>query len=616
MGVGPSATLLAVWWAAASGSALPVLSSDRNERCALLSWATGQARCAITASPLDATSESSLDLRARARWMVLTARSPALPRSSTLSVRLGDDELDAQLAMWLAFLSRPPEPLELTALLPEGTRRVVGLSAQGVLVSLPDRAALSPGDAASRARGAYAPDVLSAAMALTGFLAAGTAWYLLNTELTRVDKEYPLSLDTLRKKLVSLEALRFDDNVLYLNTPGHPFAGAGYYLAARTHQLDWPAAFASALVASAAWELVAEYQEVLSINDLINTPLGGLAIGEPIYQLGRFFRKSADTTLHRVLADLFALPSSLSPLWPRPDGTVRWLDERGYTADTAHELSGTIGILGSQVTGAPRALFGSIGLETLLLRRTDLAQPGAALELFLGPTLTTLGAGASFGARGLATLSLRSEATFAGLLYRRQRATPGGPEGLVGLVGLSALFEHDERLFVRPLEQRGLVGAPGLVATLRARWRGVSLDLDGHLHPVFAAIRSRAFDLHAVEQSTLLLPPPLPAHGYYFALGVRRAVTARLSYRGAELGGSGQWLSVDAAENVLPGRESVARLWDARSAGAIWYEQPLPLARTSLRLSLLWSTREGALEGRAVEPERETRASAELLHTL
>lgn len=80
----------------------------------------------------------------------------------------------------------------------------------------------------------------------------------------------------------------FDADDFGTNMVGHPTAGTVYYLIARGNRVSIPEAFAWSFGASLAWELV-EFKEAVSINDVVMTPVGGLALGEAFSQLSAWF---------------------------------------------------------------------------------------------------------------------------------------------------------------------------------------------------------------------------------------------------------------------------------------------------------------------------------------
>ena len=78
------------------------------------------------------------------------------------------------------------------------------------------------------------------------------------------------------------------------------------------------ASIAGTFVTSAIWEYLAEFKELISLNDLVVNTVSGVAIGEPFYQLGEMLLRSAPSPLTRGLAAL------LSPVATFND----WLDGR------------------------------------------------------------------------------------------------------------------------------------------------------------------------------------------------------------------------------------------------------------------------------------------------
>jgi len=91
-----------------------------------------------------------------------------------------------------------------------------------------------------------------------------------------------------RRRFFTFEAWMFDSNAFSLNWT-HSLAGVLYYQFGRTNNLSWPQSFLFSLGGSLWWEYVAEWREIISLNDNIMTSAGGFAAGEAWYQLGKFF---------------------------------------------------------------------------------------------------------------------------------------------------------------------------------------------------------------------------------------------------------------------------------------------------------------------------------------
>lgn len=112
--------------------------------------------------------------------------------------------------------------------------------------------------------------------------------YWINYAKYIEDWQFHLSWKDQKTRFFSFEHVRFDSNNFSLNWT-HGFAGVLYYSTARTNNLSWPQSFLFSLTGSLWWEYVAEWREVISVNDVIITSVGGYAAGEPWYQLGKYF---------------------------------------------------------------------------------------------------------------------------------------------------------------------------------------------------------------------------------------------------------------------------------------------------------------------------------------
>ncbi|MFU8807264.1 MAG: DUF3943 domain-containing protein, partial [Bradymonadaceae bacterium] len=99
-----------------------------------------------------------------------------------------------------------------------------------------------------------------ASLELVGALGLGTAWYWSNTDLNSLDWDYTLTFESQRRRHMNLSGWRFDDNVLPLNSPGHPLAGGSFYALARANNLSMPASFVAAMLTGMAWEILVEYK--------------------------------------------------------------------------------------------------------------------------------------------------------------------------------------------------------------------------------------------------------------------------------------------------------------------------------------------------------------------
>jgi hypothetical protein len=94
-----------------------------------------------------------------------------------------------------------------------------------------------------------------------------------------------------------------------VNQVGHPYQGSNYFNAARANGLSfWESAGLTAF-GSATWEFFGETNRA-SVNDLINTTLGGIAMGEMFHRTAWLVRDTRATGRRHVLKEIAAMAST------------------------------------------------------------------------------------------------------------------------------------------------------------------------------------------------------------------------------------------------------------------------------------------------------------------
>jgi hypothetical protein len=97
----------------------------------------------------------------------------------------------------------------------------------------------------------------------------------------------------------------WDNNPWGVNQIGHPYQGSNYFTSARAHGLTFWESTPVAAFGSATWEFLAENNRA-SLNDLINTTLGGIALGEVMHRVGWLIRDPTATGGSRRWKELLA----------------------------------------------------------------------------------------------------------------------------------------------------------------------------------------------------------------------------------------------------------------------------------------------------------------------
>jgi hypothetical protein len=90
-----------------------------------------------------------------------------------------------------------------------------------------------------------------------------------------------------------------------VNQIGHPYQGSNYYNAGRANGLSFYESAAMTAFGSATWEYFGETNHA-SLNDLINTTLGGIAIGEVLHRAAWLIRDPRASGRGRVMREIGA----------------------------------------------------------------------------------------------------------------------------------------------------------------------------------------------------------------------------------------------------------------------------------------------------------------------
>ena len=98
----------------------------------------------------------------------------------------------------------------------------------------------------------------------------------------------------------------FDTNKFDTNNFYHPWNGALFYSAGRSNGLGFWGSASFAVAGSFLWECCGETLP-MSVNDLVSTSLGGVAMGEMTHRLGSVLLDNRDTGATRVLREVGVL---------------------------------------------------------------------------------------------------------------------------------------------------------------------------------------------------------------------------------------------------------------------------------------------------------------------
>jgi len=107
------------------------------------------------------------------------------------------------------------------------------------------------------------------------------------------------------------QGMVWDLNDFAVNQIGHPYQGSNYFDAARANGLNFYESSALAAFGSATWEFFGE-TNYASLNDFINTTLGGISLGEMLHRAGWLIRNPRATGKRRLWSEIGA--AAVDPL--------------------------------------------------------------------------------------------------------------------------------------------------------------------------------------------------------------------------------------------------------------------------------------------------------------
>jgi hypothetical protein len=386
---------------------------------------------------------------------------------------------------------------------------------------------------------------LRAVLEHQGLFVLGFLWYVTTTDI-RHDWDLGYRWGSFRDKLTGA-AIELDTNKFGTNFIGHPLGGTGYYHAARSNGLSIAESFGFAVGGSLLWEYFGEVTEIISANDMVVTPFGGMAIGEPTTQLAAFFDRSSPALGHRVLSTIFAPVRAVNraldaePLDPRPP-----FDKNGFPQAEWHEFRAFALAMATRQTRTdrttPSPAFGSVGVElsTRLARLPSYDGVGRASLGFGDANLSHLDLRIAAADHGLTDFVLESGFVLGGYYYRRAHRSADG--SLVGggfALGIATSFLYSQHDYdadrTRPKDRISRVTPLGLLfdhrgalGPLRVSGRlDLGLDLGG-VQP-YALPNGVALDAPGDYE------PVTRIHGYYHAIGAHFFSGLELGYESLSL---------------------------------------------------------------------------------
>jgi hypothetical protein len=280
-------------------------------------------------------------------------------------------------------------------------------------------------------------------------LGIGYAQYATN-KANEADWDVGTDWPGFRSKLLFSSA-SFDDNRFDTNWLTHPLAGFLYYGAARSNRLGILPSFLIAFASSGIWELVGEVREQIAINDVIATPVAGVALGETSLQIGNLLHRSRDTTVSGVLGWVFApFKSAHDALDDVDPERADAFDDVGLAADVWHRFRAGTALGVTAQEGGRTELDARASLDSRIVALPDYGSAGRHALVFDSGEVTSLRLQAAHSPSRWVDLGVAAHVLPFGAYWQDVRPdNAGGLDGSSVIVGLDVGAEYSRHDYDR-----------------------------------------------------------------------------------------------------------------------------------------------------------------------
>ena len=441
------------------------------------------------------------------------------------------------------------------------------------------------------------PHYLRLALEELALLGAGLGQYWYERDQNSRDWQFNYDWASFRARLDGT-AYAFDTNGFDTNFLFHPVAGTLYYVTARSNRFGPFESLAIAFGTSAVWEFFGEFQEKISVNDVIVTPMAGMAWGETLTQLGAYFLRQCPSTSNQILGATLA---PFTALHDAADGAKR-LTVCDGEPPSAHRFR--IQLQGGETWSeghSPYALLRA-GLATEITHLPGFARLGTEWATFADGNVSRLGFSTSFSgvhSFSVSDLSFLTQTVVAGLHYRNNSFENGELRRREALFGVMVGAEYTRHRYVPRAEPDRvfLLDLPALTARYYGRSKGLGWELALDAGGAFGAADSLILSQAGARAYVPDLTSVAAAEGYNHLVGVTLSPRARFDLGLAEAGIEFRsdrligWRALDRT-----GKVPSASIGEVRRRSVAWISLGAPRLERLL-FSVSWTERASSLGG-------------------
>ena len=431
-------------------------------------------------------------------------------------------------------------------------------------------------------------------LALLG-LGLGQYWY--DRDQNSRDWQFNYDWASFRARLDGT-AYAFDTNGFDTNFLFHPTAGTLYYVTARSNRFGPFESLAIAFGTSAIWEFFGEFQEKISVNDVIVTPVAGMAWGETLTQLGAYFLRECPSTSSQILGTALA---PFTALHDAVDGAER-LTVCDGESPSAHRFR--LSLQGGETWSeghSPYPLL-RVGLDTEVMHLPGFARLGTELSTFADGNVSRLGFNVSFttpDSDAISDLSFLTQTVVAGLHYRNNTLERGELHRREAVFGVMVGAEYTRHRYDPSADPDRvfLLDLPALTTRYYGRTKDLGWELSLDVGGAFGGADSLVLSQAATRAYTPDLTSVAAAEGYNHVVGVTLSPRARLDLGVAQAGLEFRsdrligWRALDRT-----GRLANSPIGELRRRSLAWISLGAPRLERLL-FSIGWTERASSLGG-------------------
>jgi hypothetical protein len=393
-----------------------------------------------------------------------------------------------------------------------------------------------------------------------------TSSYWIRQDVMKEDWEYQFTWEDQKKRFLFVDGMRFDSNTFQFNWT-HSGAGSMYYNYGRANNLNPFESFLYTFAASYFWEFVIEFKEVVSINDMIATPIGGVSIGEALFQLGRYVRSKRPTIINRLGRFLSNPVLSIYDFWDRK----RVKNQFAFKEDVWSDCRFYTGARFDTIFPGTTNTYLNFGIKTQLNLLPDYGEPGEVNRFVNKVVFTQFDLGGTTGSEGMVEFDIFAKTVLFGYFDQDIRTVdrPGSSgDDRVGysfFLGAATAFDTYKQIPANiPVNEDGpdtnqyeyrtdkytIINLIGPMLDLSLYYKDFRMRLSADVFGDFSLIHSHAFKRYSELYEFGQTKSTLENHGYYYALGFTLSSMLQFNFSNLELKGKVKYHYFDSIEGL------------------------------------------------------------------